>query len=148
MNNELKIYAIKYPILNSYGEYNFKTDSGLLYEVCFGRKKDDIFHVIIVFGVKNDEYQNDEYPIVNKGEIYKVMNTIVEIVKHYIANHPNVNKYEFYAMEKSTEAKNKQGARMKLYQRYLPKIFDTDIWTFDIHDNSAMVINNSRAARN
>ncbi len=34
-----------------------------------------------VFGVVNDEFEGEEYVATNKGEVYQVMNTIVEIEK-------------------------------------------------------------------
>lgn len=54
----------------------------------FGRLQDNILHANIVFGVINDEFEGEEYVATNRGEVYQVMNTIVEIVKNYMSEHP------------------------------------------------------------
>ena len=89
------ILSIEYPGIPSAGVYYFNTHSGLRYEVRFGRLQENILHSNIVFGVINDEFDGEEYIATNKGEVYQVMNTIVEIIKNYMLEHPKVNIYEF-----------------------------------------------------
>jgi len=139
-------FEIEYPPIKSAGVYYFNTSSGLRYEVRFGRRQDNILHATIVFGVINEEFEGEEYVTTNRGEVYKVMNTIVTIVKDFMEQHSKVNIYEFHAIDKDEEeetdslAKNKikGNARLKLYQRYLPKIFETD-WNFNFEGNNAIV---------
>jgi hypothetical protein len=140
-------FTIEYPAIKSAGVYYFNTSSGLRYEVRFGRRQDNILHSTIVFGVINDEFDGEEYITTNRGEVYKVMNTIVAIVKDFIEQHPKVNIYEFYAIDRDEEDKKthdgginkiKGNSRLKLYKRYLPKIFGSS-WTFNFVKNNAIV---------
>lgn len=105
----------------------------------FGRLQDNILHANIVFGVINDEFEGEEYVATNRGEVYQVMNTIVEIVKNYMKEHPKVNVYEFTAVGREGEAENAENARMSLYKRFLPRIFDANLWNFRIDGNFALV---------
>ena len=132
------ILAIEYPNIPSAGVYYFNTNSGLRYEVRFGRLQDNILHANIVFGVVNDEFEGEEYVATNRGEVYQVMNTIVEIVKNYMKEHPKVNIFEFNAVGKDDEDDSKENARMLLYRRFLPKIFERG-WKFKIDGNVALV---------
>ncbi len=132
------ILSIEYPNIPSAGVYYFNTSSGLRYEVRFGRLQDNILHANIVFGVVNDEFEGEEYVATNRGEVYQVMNTIVEIVKNYMIEHPKVNIYEFNAVGRDDEDDSKENARMLLYRRFLPKIF-TQGWKFKIDGNFALV---------
>lgn len=108
------------------------------YEVRFGRLQDNILHANIVFGVVNDEFEGEEYITTNRGEVYQVMNTIVEIVKNYMKEHPKVNIYEFNAVGKEDEDEHTENARMVLYRRFLPRIFENE-WRFKIDGNFALV---------
>ena len=132
------ILPIDYPNIPSAGVYYFTTKSGLRYEVRFGRLQDNILHANIVFGVINDEFEGEEYVTTNRGEVYQVMNTIVEIVLNYMKEHPKVNISEFNAVGREGEDENVENARMALYRRFLPKIFTTG-WKFKIDGNFALV---------
>jgi hypothetical protein len=134
----VNILTIEYPSIPSAGVYYFNTKSGLRYEVRFGRLQDNILHANIVFGVINDEFEGEEYVATNRGEVYQVMNTIVEIVKNYMLEHPKVNVYEFNAVGKDDEDETVENARMILYKRFLPKIFSNN-WKFKIDGNFALV---------
>lgn len=132
-------YPIEYPAIKSASVYFFTTDSGIRYEVRFGRRQDNILHSTIVFGVVNEEFEGEEYVTTNRGEVFKVMNTISEIVRTFMKEHPKIQIYEFNAVDKEDETKVKNtNARMLLYKRYLPKIFNEE-WTFLIEDNHALV---------
>ncbi len=142
---DTSIFQIEFPPIKSAGVYYFDTSSGLRYEVRFGRRQDNILHSTIVFGVVNDEFEGEEYVTTNRGEVYKVMNTIVKIVKDFIEQHQKVNIYEFHAIDKEDEVtdkniknKIKSNARLKLYQRYLPLIFEKE-WDFTFDGNTAIV---------
>jgi hypothetical protein len=132
------ILTIEFPNIPSAGVYYFNTNSGLRYEVRFGRLQDNILHANIVFGVINDEFEGEEYVTTNRGEVYQVMNTIVQIVKNYMHEHPKVNVYEFNAVGRDDEDDSQQNARMHLYKRFLPKIFEQG-WKFKISGNFALV---------
>lgn len=132
------ILPIEFPNIPSAGVYYFNTNSGLRYEVRFGRLQDNILHANIVFGVVNDEFEGEEYVETNRGEVFQVMNTIVEIVKNYMIEHPKVNVYEFNAVGRDDEDESKENGRMMLYKRFLPKIFEKG-WHFKINGNFALV---------
>jgi len=132
------ILSIEYPGIPSAGVYYFNTQSGLRYEVRFGRLQENILHSNIVFGVINDEFDGEEYIATNKGEVYQVMNTIVEIIKNYMLEHPKVNIYEFNAIGRENEDNSVENGRMVLYKRFLPKIFDAN-WKYKIEGNFALV---------
>lgn len=132
------ILPIEYPNIPSAGVYYFTTKSGLRYEVRFGRFQDNIFHASIVFGVIDDTFGGEEYVATNRGEVYQVMNTIVEIIKNYMKEHPKVNIFEFTAVGRDGETENIENARMTLYKRFLPRIFKYD-WDFKIKGNLALV---------
>lgn len=145
---ESTIFLIEYPPIKSAGVYYFNTSSGLRYEVRFGRRQDNILHSTIVFGVINDEFEGEEYVTTNRGEVYRVMNTIVMIVKDFMEQHQKVNIYEFHAIDRDDEDerpsqqeqknKIKGNSRLKLYKRYLPKIFEKG-WNFNFDGNNAIV---------
>ena len=90
-----KIYSISPPAIPTGSAYYFTTDKGVQYEVRFGRKQDNFLNATIVFGVRNEEYEGEEYVVTNKGELYRVMATIVKIIRIYIEQHPNINSFEF-----------------------------------------------------
>ena len=146
---ESTIFTIEYPPIKSAGVYYFNTSSGLRYEVRFGRRQDNILHSTIVFGVINDEFEGEEYVTTNRGEVYRVMNTIVMIVKDFMEQHQKVNIYEFHAIDRDDEEerpsqqeqknKIKGNSRLKLYKRYLPKIFEKG-WNFNFDGNNAIVL--------
>ena len=136
----IEIYKIIPPPISSAGVYYFTTGSGVNYEVRFGRRQDNILHATIVFGVTNEEYDGEEYSLTNKGEIYKVMNTIVAVVKLFMEQHPKMVTYEFTGLAKADEPENKLTARINLYKRYLPLIFDSS-WKFDFSGGNTIVIN-------
>lgn len=132
------ILPIEFPAIPSAGVYYFNTKSSLRYEVRFGRLQDNILHTNIVFGVINEEFEGEEYFTTNRGEVYQVMNTIVEIIKNYMTEHTKVNVYEFNAIGREGEDGKIENARMCLYKRFLPKIFSQD-WKFKIEGNIALV---------
>ena len=139
MSDYSKILPIEYPPIKSAGLYYFDTPSGLRYEVRFGRRQDNILHASIVFGVVNDEFEGEEYVTTNRGEVFQVMNTISEIIKDFINQHPKVCIYEFNAVGRDGENETKaSNGRMILYKRYLPRIYDKT-WQFKIEGNYALV---------
>lgn len=126
----LEPFEIEYPAISSGPVYTFTTDEDIDYEVRFARKKENLLHVTIAFGVLNDEFEGEEYVITNKGEVYRVMATIVKIIKTYLEHHPNVRIMEFTGVPVPGESEREETKRLKLYVRYLPEIFNTKEWEF------------------
>ena len=134
----LKAYKIIPPAIKSGTIYSFTTDNGVHYEVRFGRKQDNILNATIVFGVTNEEYEGEEYSITNKGEVYRVMSTIVEVVRLYRAEHPNVNSFEFTGEQSEKEKIKNKNVRLKLYSRYIPMVFGKN-WKTIITDDKTLI---------
>jgi hypothetical protein len=133
----MKTFQIQLPSIPSGQVYGFVTENDIEYEVRFARKKDNILHVIIAFGVLNEEFEDDEYALTNKGDIFKVMNTIVAIIKIYFSEHQHIRIFEFTGVSKEDD-KNETSQRSMLYIRYLPKIFN-DQWEVEKIGNKFIV---------
>ncbi len=142
--NTVPIYRIQAPAIASAGVYFFTTDSGLNYEVRFGRRQDNILHATIVFGVINDEFDGEEYVVTNRGEVFRVMTTISEIVRIFMREHPKIMIYEFNGIPRDDESESQDSKRTLLYKRYLPRIFDQAVWDFNFSGNSALVTRKGR----
>lgn len=108
------------------------------YEVRFGRKQNNILSTSIVFGVINDEFEGEEYSQTNRFEVYRVMATIVKIVRRYMDLHPKINSYEFTGEPTKKEMDKEGRIRLMLYNRYLPTVFD-DSWTINRESNRTIV---------
>ena len=124
----LQPYKIIPPAIKSGSMYLFTTDAGTEYEVRFGRKQNNILAATIVFGVLNEEFQNEEageYVVVNRGEMYRVMETISAIIRLYIQEHPRMVSYEFAGENRKHEGDGITTitARTKLFLRYVGSIF-------------------------
>ncbi len=134
----LEPYQIILPAIKSGTVYSFITDSDVNYEVRFGRKQKNILNATIVFGVTNEEYDGEEYSVTNKGEVYKVMATIVVIVRKYREEHPNVNLFEYTGEQSEKEKLKNRNVRLALYGRYIRKVFDKK-WIVENIDNKVII---------
>tara|TARA_B100000963_G_scaffold358957_1_gene384916 strand:- start:23 stop:439 length:417 start_codon:yes stop_codon:yes gene_type:complete len=134
----LKPFKINYPLIKTGGIYTFVSDYGINYEVRFARKKNNLLHATIAFGVLNEEFDGEEYVMTNKFEAYRVMSTIVIVFLNYIEQHPNVNTFEFVGEPTADEYAEFPKKRLTLYQRYLPKIFDKT-WKKSVQGNRVII---------
>jgi phosphopantetheine adenylyltransferase len=107
----------KWTVKRSYWEptlmqitYNFTTDKGIKYEALFYENADYRFDFLFY---PEDGHATD---IVNKGELFKVMSTIVDIMKDFI-------KKEKWSVIEYSSVKQHKGdeRREKLYAAYLKK---------------------------
>ena len=138
MGENLQPYHIIPPVIKSGTVYSFTTDSGVNYEVRFGRKQNNILNATIVFGVTNEEYDGEEYSVTNKGEVYKVMATIVEVVRKYKEEHPNINLFEYTGEQSEIEKSKNRNIRLALYNRYIRRVFDNK-WVVDNKENKVII---------
>ena len=53
--------------------------------------------------------------------------------------HPKIICYEFTGLSKEDESVNKNSARINLYKRYLPTIFD-NTWDIQFKGNNTIVV--------
>ncbi len=133
----VKSYTIIPPPIPSAGVYYFTTDLDVKYEVRFGRRQHDLLSATIVFGVLNEEYEGEEYVVTNKGDVFRVMATIEEIVNIFKKEHPNIRSYEFTGEPAGSESENLPTKRIRMYKRYAERIFH-DGW--NIRQNSNKII--------
>ncbi len=115
----MKIYNYTKSAFPGIEKYYFTTEKNTSYEVSFAKKQDTIFSYNVVFGVINDEFKENEYVETNKGEMYSVMNTIVQIIQQFIAKKDYVKTLEFIGMGGSN---NKSDIKNNLYIRYIKKL--------------------------
>lgn len=127
-------YSIIPPRIPSGNTYLFNTESGMEYEVRFARKKQDLLSATVAFGVTNEEFEGEEYVATNKGELYRVMATVVEVVKMYLGEHPHIRTLEFSGEPTEEEDDRSNTTRIRLYERYLGKIFDEN-WEPTMENN-------------
>ena len=130
-------YPIAAPEIKSGAIYYFETESGLRYQVLFAKKKEDYLENIVNFSVLSEEFE-DEYSETNRGEIYRVIDTVVEIVRMYHIHHGYSTSYEFSGEYKKGKKELGTSIRTRLYYRKALQIMHP-IWKVDIHMNRVVV---------
>ncbi|MBN2683581.1 MAG: hypothetical protein JXR58_13885 [Bacteroidales bacterium] len=115
-------FAIIPPSIPSGEVYFFTSASGVEYEVRFGKIKDTLARVVN-FNVLNDEYADDEYAETNKGEIFKVVATVLDILILYMEQHPLVRSYEFNGEFKDDGHEKTTSIRTRFFCRALSRTF-------------------------
>ena len=99
--------------------YIFTTDSGLEYQVMTELGSGDT--LTVEYGVEVITKQGNksiDYELVtNRGELFRIMATVVDVVQEFMKKHPEVKYIEFEG------SKNKAGdqRRNKLYMQYIKK---------------------------
>jgi hypothetical protein len=117
------VYEISSPEIKTGDTYYFTTDSGLQYQVRFGRKRDNYLGNIINFSVLSEEFE-DEYSETNRGEVYRIIATVIEIINIFHSHHSHSDSYEFTGEYKDDEDDQGASIRTRLYYRYAAKILD------------------------
>ncbi len=135
--HEVNPYVIQRPDIVSGAAYYFVTGSGLRYEVLFAKKKSNYLENIINFSVLNEEFE-DEYSETNRGEVYRVIATVLEIVRIYHENHSYSVSYEFSGEYKDNEEHAGASIRTRLYfRKALAVIHPT--WDIRLIENKVLV---------
>lgn len=106
--------------------YTFKTDSDLNYKVELMEEEDDQYGMVLYinFGTYNEGEEDDDFGgpnqnvVTNKGELYRVMNTIAEIVKKDLSFNRYI-RYVSYNPAKRQDKDIDSNARAKLYMKYI-----------------------------
>ncbi len=132
------IYKIKRPDIESGSTYYFHTASGLTYQVTFGKKKNNYLGNILNFSVLSDEYE-DEYSETNRGEVFAIIRTMIEIVRIYHEHHPYSNSYEFSGEFKEKRDTDQTSIRTKLYFREAQRVIDTNYWNLSLDENKVVI---------
>ncbi|MEX0982703.1 MAG: hypothetical protein WD577_10700 [Bacteroidales bacterium] len=135
-------YPIKCPDIPSGSAYFFNSGSGLRYEVLFAKKRDNYLENIINFSVLNDEFE-DEYSETNRGEVYRVIATVIEIIRIYHHYHAYSSSYEFSGEFKDQNDGGEASKRTMLYYRKARQIMHAD-WTTELCGNKVVVFRKRR----
>lgn len=130
-------YEIERPNIPSGATYYFETGSGLRYEVLFAKKRDNYLENIINFSVLNEEFE-DEYSETNRGEVYRVIATVAEIIQIYHDNHAYSNSYEFSGEFKDENKGRETSIRTLLYYRMANKMMHHS-WEIALSGNKVVV---------
>ena len=134
---ELTPYSIQTPEIKSGAEYYFETESGLRYQVLFAKKKKSYLEHIVNFSVLSDEFE-DEYSETNRGEIYRVIATVVEIISLYHNNQAYSTSYEFSGEFKKGNESRGSSIRTLLYYRKAKEIMNP-YWEVGLSGNKVNV---------
>ena len=130
-------YEIMVPEIQSGDTYYFTTESGLKYQVRFGRKRDNYLGNIINFSVLSEEFE-DEYSETNRGEVYRIIATVIEIVRIYHENHEHSDTYEFTGEFKDEHDAQAVSIRSRLYYRYAMRILNKN-WKAELEGNKVTI---------
>jgi len=135
-------YQVRLPDIRSGAEYYFETGSGLKYQVMFARKKDNYLENIVNFSVLSEEFE-DEYSETNRGEIFRVISTVVEIIRIYHEHHTYSTSYEFSGEFREGEARKKASIRTRVYLRKAREIMHPG-WEVSLSGNRVTVTRKKR----
>lgn len=130
-------YEIEVPEIQSGDTYYFTTDSGLKYQVRFGKKRDNYLGNIINFSVLSEEFE-DEYSETNRGEIYRIIATVIEIIRIYHTNHEHSDTYEFTGEFKDVHETQAASIRSRLYYRYATRLLNEN-WQAQLEGNKVII---------
>lgn len=130
-------YPIEFPAIKSAAEYYFETESGLTYQVLFAKKKNNYLENIVNFSVLSDEFE-DEYSETNRGEIYRVIATVVEIIRVYHSQHSYSTSYEFSGEFKKGNEHRENSIRTLLYYRKAQEIMHPG-WAIHMRGNKVVI---------
>ena len=133
------VFPIISPAIESGYVYHFTTTSNLEYEVRFAPKADDILGMVVNFTVLGDDFEQD-YPVTNRGELYNIMATVIEILKIFHYFHNFTISYEFSGEFKDGEVKEaqKSSIRSRLYVRQANRVLSNN-WKSTISGNRTIL---------
>lgn len=136
-------YKIKVPEIHSGSTYYFTTESGLQYEVLFAKKRENYLENIVNFSVLSEDFE-DEYSETNRGEVYRVISTVTEVVRLYHENHAYSTSYEFSGEFKEENEGRETSIRTLLYFRKAKNIVAPN-WDINLVGNKLVVSRKKRA---
>ncbi len=138
----IETYSYEKPAFPGHYFYLFTNRFGDKYEVTIGRKAHDYFHISISFGVINEEYQDEEYTLTNKGDIFRVLHTVCKILCDYLEEHPNVHTIEYSGEAKKGEKilPSKATSRTLVFTRFAKQYFKPPKWQLKFKDNHVFIV--------
>ena len=132
-----EVYRIESPEIKTGDTYYFTTQSGLKYQVQFGKKRDNYLGNIINFSVLSEEFE-DEYSETNRGEVYRIIATVIEIIRIYHSNHIYSDSYEFTGEFKDRNERKESSIRTRLYYRYAQRVLNYN-WDLLLEGNKVII---------
>ena len=112
--------------LGEHVQYGFETDTNSEYQVYFESVGEgetwDVSFAAREIGGSSSEFSADV--ITNKGDVYKVMSTVSDIVKDFINDHEEVLQLKFDPSQTGDDPTTKD-KRAKLYMAYFKKQMPT-----------------------
>ena len=107
-----------------YKGYSFETDSGLNYEleIAVSEGDEERDSAVVTFGIVEEDgsdYFTDYDKVPTKGELYKVMATVVSILKDFIKKNKQVKYIYFNTNKLGKDLDKEQSSRLNLYRRYI-----------------------------
>jgi hypothetical protein len=110
-------YKIEFEEPDQEIQYEFTTDSKLKYEISIAQVKplrdSQNIRLVVAFKTTQGTYETST----NKSEQFKIMATVIDAVKEYLAKVPNATEISF-TPSKSTETDTR---RASLYKAYIAK---------------------------
>jgi hypothetical protein len=135
---KVPLYDIKTPDIVTGSTYFFTSGSGLQYEVLFAKKRDNYLGNIINFSVLNDDFE-DEYSETNRGEVYRVIATVTEIIRIYHQHHAYSTSYEFSGEFKEQNDNGEASKRTLLYYRKAEQTIHP-YWSVELCGNKVVIL--------
>lgn len=131
--------------------YNFETETfpPTWYEVSLKEiEPEDPFSgdeikLDVTFGVTNEKGELNFDQVTNKGELYRVMATIVQIVKEDLKNHRYIKTLSF-TPSKRKDKDEKSNIRLDLYKRFIETSFPSASITKDESGNVIVNLNKDK----
>lgn len=132
------LYGILDPPIPTGDIYHFHTSSGLLYEVQFGRKKDNYFSYVINLGVIDEHFEN-EYSMTHENEVFSVISTVIEIIHRFQVQHPLSESFEFTGEFKGKDRANGSSIRTRLFYRTACRVLNVKCWKAELLGNKVVI---------
>jgi len=114
-------------------EYSFRTEDNDYYEIIFNEQSLGDNKWYVAFGTKDADTDHYNFNVVvNKGKLYRVMATLLKVMKGFIANTKPVS-IEIEPTKRNTMHVQDRG-RFKLYLQYIKKNLPPDYEFLETHD--------------
>jgi len=75
----------------------------------------------VEFGVIDQQGHKSTKTLTNKGEIYRVLSTVADIVKYDLKQHDYIKTLEFVPSQRQDKDTDKSNARLRIYTQYIIK---------------------------
>ena len=126
-------------------QYGFETESGTIYEVKIETIDDGPWNPVIArvnFGIVGEEGDVDYYAQTGENDIYRIMSTIVAIVKKDLkSNHADIIEFSPSKREGDKDKDPMSNVRTQLYSRYIKAQFPNAEVTRTLYGDIQVILN-------